>query len=301
MDFFANGGPAGTLSASETGGAVEAGSPIVSGTEALDAFVRAAAEAPHAVALLCDIDGTISPIAPTPAEAHVPAPFRELLAGLVRRLGLVAFVTGRAIEDGRRMIRLDGAAYIGTHGLETMAADGTITVEPQAERYAATIHEVAEAAARDLDCEALGVVIEDKRTVLAVHYRLAEDTAATRHEILTRVIEPARERGLAIATGHFAFEVRPPLPFTKGTAVRRLLAAGDYLTAMGCGDDLTDITAFAAIRDWGERDARRVTLAVAAVTDETPRTVMEAADVLVHATPGVHEVLSRLGKAVGAL
>ena len=60
---------------------MEAGSPIVSGTEALDAFVRAAAEAPHAVALLCDIDGTISPIAPTPAEAHVPAPFRELLAG----------------------------------------------------------------------------------------------------------------------------------------------------------------------------------------------------------------------------
>ena len=182
-----------------------------------------------------------------------------------------------------------------------MAADGSVTVEPQAERYAATIHEVAEAAARDLDCEALGVVIEDKRTVLAVHYRLAEDAAATRHEILTRVIEPARERGLAIATGHFAFEVRPPLPFTKGTAVRRLLAAGDYLTAMGCGDDLTDITAFAAIRDWGEHDARRVTLAVAAVTDETPRTVMEAADVLVRATPGVHEVLSRLGKAVGAV
>ena len=157
------------------------------------------------------------------------------------------------------MIPLDGAAYVGTHGLETMAPDGSVTVEPQAERYVAAIHEVAEAAARDLDCEALGVVLENKRTVLAVHYRLAADAAATRHEILTRVIEPARARGLAIATGHFAFEVRPPLPFTKGTAVRRLLAAGDYLTAMGCGDDLTDVTAFAAMRDWGERDARRVT------------------------------------------
>ena len=103
-------------------------------------------------------------------------------------------------------------------------------------------------------------MIEDKRTVLAIHYRLAEDPAATRHQILARVIEPARERGLAIATGHFAFEVRPPLPFTKGTAVRRLLAAGDYFAAMGCGDDLTDITAFAAIREWGERDARRAAL-----------------------------------------
>jgi trehalose 6-phosphate phosphatase len=279
---------------------VEAGSPIVSGSEALDAFVLAAAEAPTAAALFCDIDGTISPIAPTPAEAYVPEPFREVLAALVRRLGLVTFATGRTLDDGRRMIPLEGAAYIGTHGLETMATDGSISVEPQAERYAATIREVAEAAARDLDCEALGVVLEDKRTVLAVHYRLAEDAAATRHAILTRVIEPARERGLAIATGHFAFEVRPPLSFTKGAAIRRLLAAGDYFTAMGCGDDLTDVTAFAAIRDWGERDARRRAVAVAAVTDETPRPVLEAADVLVRATPGVHEVLSRLAKAVGA-
>ena len=108
------------------------------------------------------------------------------------------------------------------------------------------------------------------------------------------MIEPARERGLAIATGHFMFEVRPPLPFTKGTAVRRLLDGGDYLSAMACGDDLTDVTLFAAVRDWGERDARRRTAAVAAVTDETPQPVTDAADVLVRATPGVHEVLSRL-------
>lgn len=280
---------------------MEAGSPIVSGTDALDGFMSAAAEAPGAAALVCDIDGTISPIAPTPADAHVPAAFRELLAALSERLGLVVFATGRTLEDGRRMIPLEGAAYVGTHGLETMTPNGSVVVDPQAERYVPLIHDVAEGAARDLDCEALGVVIEDKRTVLAVHYRLAGDAAATRHEILTRVIEPARERGLAIATGHFAFEVRPPLSFTKGSAVRRLLAAGDYLSAIGCGDDLTDITMFAAVRDWGERDARRRTLAVAAVTDETPRPVMEAADVLVRATPGVHEVLARLARAVGAV
>ena len=142
---------------------MEAGSPIISGHEALDAFLSAAAGAPAAAALFCDIDGTISPIAPTPAEAHVPDAFRELLAALVGRIGLVAFVTGRGLEDGRRMIPLDGAAYVGTHGLETMAADGSRWVEPQAERYVAGIREVAEAAARDLDCEALGVVIEDKR------------------------------------------------------------------------------------------------------------------------------------------
>ncbi|NLE21480.1 MAG: trehalose-phosphatase [Actinobacteria bacterium] len=280
---------------------METGSPIMSGAEALEGFVRAAASAPRAAALLCDIDGTISPIAPTPAEAHVPASFREVLEALVWRIGLVAFVTGRALEDGRRMIPVEGAAYIGTHGLETMAADGSVTVEPQAERYVPAIREITETAARTLDCEALGVVLEDKRAVLAVHYRLAEDPAATRHQILTRVVEPARARGLTIATGHHLFEVRPPLPFTKGSAVRRLLQAGDYLAVMSCGDDLTDVTMFGAVRDWSERDARRRSLAVAAVTDETPRPVTDAADVLVRATPGVQAALSRLAAALGAV
>jgi trehalose-phosphatase len=212
----------------------------------------------------------------------------------------VTFVTGRSIEDGRRMIRLDGASFVGTHGLETMTADGSVVTDPQAERYVGVIHDVLEAAEREFRDETSGVVLEDKRTVLAIHYRMAADPGATRHRILTRVIEPARERGLAIATGHFVFEVRPPLPFTKGIAVRRLLGAGDYFSAVACGDDLTDVTMFAAVRDWGERDARRRTLTVAAVTDETPRPVTEAADTLVRATPGVHEVLSRLAKAAGA-
>jgi trehalose 6-phosphate phosphatase len=279
---------------------VDAGSPIISGAGALDSLLRAAAEAPHAAALFCDIDGTISPIAPTPGEAHVPEPFRELLARLVTRLGLVAFVTGRSLEDGRRMIPVEGAAYVGTHGLETMAPDGAVSSDPQAERYVRTIREVREATQRDLDCDALGIVLEDKRTVLAIHYRLAGDAAATRHQILQRVIEPARALGLAIATGHYLFEIRPPLPFTKGSAVRHLLTAGEYYSALGCGDDLTDVTMFAAVRDWGERDARRRTAMVAAVTDETPQPVTDAADVLVRATPGVHEVLSRLAAAVGA-
>ncbi len=279
---------------------MEAGSPIIRGLEALEALQRAVAQAPRAAVLFCDIDGTIAPIAPTPAEAHVPEAFRVLLATLVERLGLVAFCTGRSLEDGRRMIPLDGAAYVGTHGLEAMTAGGAVVSDPQAERYVAAIAEIRDTAARELDCEALGIVLEDKRTVLAVHYRLAEDPAAVRHLILQRVIGPARERGLAIASGHFMFEVRPPLPFTKGTAARRLLGAGDYLSAVACGDDLTDVTLFAAVRDWGERDARRRTTAVAAVTSETPQPVTDAADVLVRATPGVHEVLSRLVEATGA-
>ena len=275
------------------------GQLITKGETKLDACVAAFAAAPRAAALLCDIDGTISAIVTRPGDAAVSQPFREVLAGLTERLGLVAFVTGRTLEDGRRMIPLDGAAYVGTHGLELMAPDGRVLTEPQAEPYVEAVHEVAAAAARDLDCEALGVFLEDKRTVLAIHYRLATDAALTRHEILTKVVEPARGRGLAISTGHFLFEVRPPLPFTKGTATRRLLAGGDYLTGMFCGDDMTDVTGFKTLHDWAARDARRAACALAAVTAETPRPVLEDADVLVRVTPGVYEALKRLLAAIG--
>jgi len=272
---------------------------IISGTRELAAFLRAAAGAPRGTALLCDIDGTISPIAPRPADAAVPGPFLDVLRELIARLGLVAFVTGRALEDARRLVPLEGATYVGTHGLETRTPDGHRYTEPQAEPFVAAIQEVAAAAARDLDCERLGVVLENKRTVLAVHYRLARDAAATRHEILTRVVEPARARGLAIGSGHFAVEVRPPVPFSKGTAVRRLLDGGPYLNALACGDDLTDVTAFAAVRAWSAGDGRRRGCALAAVTAETPRPVVDEADVLVRATPGVYAALSRLLSAVG--
>lgn len=272
---------------------------ILEGEPALDACLATFAAAPARGALFCDIDGTVSPIAPTPAQAVVPDETRDLLTRLAARLGLVAFVTGRALEDGRRMIDVPGAAYVGTHGLEVRTAEGALLTEPQAERYVTQIRQVAEQAARDLDCAALGIVLEDKRLVLAIHYRLAPDAAATRHAILTRVVEPARARGLAIATGHFAFEVKPPLPFSKGGAVRRLLDATDVTAALMCGDDLTDITAFQALRTWAEQDARRSACAVAAVTAETPRSVADEADVQVRATPGVTEVLSRLLARVG--
>lgn len=273
---------------------------IMGGEERLQACVAAFAGRPRGGALLCDVDGTISPIAPRPVDAHVPEKFRDVLAGLTDRLGLVAFITGRALADGRRMIDLPGAAYVGTHGLEMTTPDGSVVTEPQAERYVEAVRETAAQAARDLDCAALGVVLEDKRTVLAIHYRLAPDPAATRHAILTHVVEPARERGLAIGTGHFAFEIRPPLPFSKGSATRRLLGGGDYTAALVCGDDLTDVTAFEAVHAWGERDARRTTCALAAVTDETPRAVLDEADVLVRATEGVFEALARLSAAIGA-
>jgi trehalose 6-phosphate phosphatase len=272
---------------------------IIAGDDALDACLEHVRGAPRATSLFCDIDGTISPIARRPADAFVPERFRDVLTGLVQRLGSVAVVTGRAVADGRRMVDVDGATYVGTHGLEVMDPFGVTCPEPRAERFVEAVQETATLAARELEGAVEGVVLENKRTVLAIHYRLAPDPDRARHEIVARVVDRARARGLAISTGHFLYEVRPPVPVTKGTATRRLLREDDFVTAVFCGDDLTDVTGFEAVHQWAAGDARRLACAVAAVTPETPRPVLDESDVRVQATPGMYEVLRRLLEAAG--
>lgn len=281
------------------GGVLDDAAAIIAGEATLQACLESVARAPRATALFCDIDGTISPIVARPSDAVVPSRFRTVLGALIARLGSVAFVTGRSAQDGRRMVGLDGAAYVGTHGLEVLGADGETRTEPRAESYVEAVQRVALLAASELEGRVPGVVLENKRTVLAIHYRRAPDSDQARHEIVSRVVEPARAAGLAISTGHFVYEVRPPIPVTKGTAARRLLGWEDMLTVLFCGDDLTDVTGFQAVHAWATADARRLACAVAAVTKETPGPVLDEADVRVAATPGMYDVLCRLLAAAG--
>jgi trehalose 6-phosphate phosphatase len=272
------------------------GESVIRGAAALERAVSALAGAARASALFCDIDGTVSPIVARPPDAIVPGEFRAVLARLVARLGLVAFVTGRAVQDGRRMVAVEGAAYVGMHGLEVMDVAGHVHSDAAAEPYAALIQRMAGRAVA-LAAAHPGVFVENKRTIVGLHYRNAVDPEAVRSLIEREIVVPAGEAGLRIGTGHLVVEVHPPIPFSKGKATAALLATGDYVTTVFCGDDLTDVTGFTAIREWAAADERRTACAVAAVTAETPPPVFEAADVLVTATPGVLEVLRRLSAA----
>jgi trehalose 6-phosphate phosphatase len=304
-----------------------AGDLILHGADLLGAALRAVAGEPRATALFCDIDGTVSPIVDDPFRAKVPAPFRAALATLAPRLGLLAFVTGRDVRQGAAMVGVDGASYVGLHGFDLMAPDGTVVRDPAAGPWVDKVRSMAGRVA-ELNAERLGLVVEDKGPVIALHYRRAADPAATMAVLEAQVLGPARKLGLAIATGHFLVEVRPPVAVNKGTAVRRLLRTGaggafDPRTAIFLGDDLTDCTGFAAIHDWaaeraadgqaaedgaraaspatgGDAPPPRVALAVAALTAETPREVNDEADVWVAATPGVYEVLTELLEATRA-
>ncbi len=304
---------------------------ILRGADTLAAALRAVAAAPRATALFCDIDGTVSPIVSDPYKAVVAEPFRAALAALAPRLGLLAFVTGRDVRQAAAIVGLKGVAYVGLHGFDRMAPDGAVTRDPTAQPYVEAVQRMARRV-RGLDAARLGLVVENKGPMLDMHYRQAADPDATLAELETEVLRPARDLGLAVATGHFLVELRPPVAIDKGTAVLSLLrsGAGDgaapLRTAIFLGDDLTDCTGFAAVHDWaregegeaaggassgsgatdgsaggrGVNPAQRTALAVAALTDETPQQVKDGADVWVTATPGIFQVLTELLEATRA-
>src|SRR5579862_5852508 len=64
-------------------------------------------------ALLTDIDGTISAIAPSPEAATLLPGVRALLREACAVFDLVAAISGRGADDALRMVGVEGMRYIG--------------------------------------------------------------------------------------------------------------------------------------------------------------------------------------------
>ena len=72
---------------------------------------------PH-LHLFTDFDGTLTPIAPTPAEAQLSPRARAVLERLrARPHTTLTLVSGRPIATLREKAPVAGATYVGNHGM----------------------------------------------------------------------------------------------------------------------------------------------------------------------------------------
>lgn len=200
--------------------------------------------------VMLDVDGTLAPIAPHPALAVVPADTRRVIASLVARPGVsVALVSGRAAHDARRMVGVERVWTIGNHGAELMHPSGELTIDPEVVPFARSMARAAQAL-ESLLAPLEGVVVENKRVTLSVHYRTAHEGIVPRLRAAVEAV--AAEHGLRVTEGKKVLEVRPPVRVDKGTAILHLardlgaLDAGASL--LFAGDDTTDEDAFRLLR-----------------------------------------------------
>jgi trehalose 6-phosphate phosphatase len=224
---------------------------------------------PRRAAVLLDVDGVLAPIVERPEDATVPEETRAELRRLSGRYALVACVSGRAADDARRVLGLDGVRIVGEHGLQ---------LDPEASAWAERLHAFADGVDWPVERKALSV---------SFHYRGAEDEAGAR-AALERITERAREAGLVARFGRMVLELRPPVAANKGTAVRHLLAEHGLTRALYAGDDTTDLDAFAAL------EGLELGVRVAVASPEGPAELRESADVVVEGTEELLGLLRRL-------
>ena len=186
------------------------------------------------VLLAFDYDGTLSPIAPTPERARLPAPTRRLLIRVANEYPLVV-ISGRALADiSERVADIDVRQVFGNHGLEWSGA--TSRPRAQVRQWVDRLHEQLNGTP--------GVMIEDKVHSVSVHYRAAPD----HHRALRHILPIVRAlRGVRVICGAAAVNLLPDHGANKGVALRRALDTSGCEKTIYVGDDETDEDAFGAL------------------------------------------------------
>jgi trehalose-phosphatase len=243
-----------------------------------------------------DIDGTLAPIAPTPAEAAVPERTRRVLEHLTELQNVhLAFVTGRAARDGHRLVHVANSWTIGNHGIELIDPAGALRVDDDAEKFAPAVAEAVAMLHEPLS-RYEGVFIENKQWTASIHFRLADP--ATTPNVQRIVTDVAGQLGLRVLEGKKIFELRPPVAINKGTALLQLSAAlgvfvGNEMAGslLYVGDDRTDEDAFRALPP-AASNAATVHVGPA----ELPDGQRTSAELLLDDTEGVRVLLEWLVK-----
>jgi len=199
-----------------------------------------------------DYDGTLTPIVARPDLALLSDRMRNTLRDLARHY-TTAIISGRALEDVRQLVALDDVYYAGNHGLE-IAGPGSTQINN--EKGLAFVEAVDKAYREILpqveDIE--GVLVENKKFSLSVHYRLVDEERITEIEqIVDRML--TQQVMLKKHHGKKVFEIRPCIDWDKGKALLWLLQTleldGDDVLPIYIGDDVTDEDAFRVLQDRG--------------------------------------------------
>ena len=186
--------------------------------------------------LAFDIDGTLAPIVERPDEARLPDAVQHGLAELARRFD-IAVITGRAVDDARRMLSFSPRYLIGNHGIEGLP--GAAMRPAEFARTVAAWH-AALAASEHLAAE--GLTLEDKRYSLSLHYRRAANPAKAHRAIQEAV---ARIAPLPrVIPGKAVVNLLPFGAPDKGEAIRTLIEETGCSGVLYVGDDDTDETVF---------------------------------------------------------
>lgn len=206
---------------------------------------------PLAAGLIMDFDGVLAPIVDAPGESRMLEGTAELLTDIAARLKVVAVLSGRELAFLRERVRVERVLLLGTYGLEELR-DGVAHVHPEVSRWLTAV-EVARAELHRMLDNVAGIQVEDKGISVGVHWRRAADQARAEDLVKQATTQLSLATGLLRAPGKLVIELRPPVPWTKGTAVQQLITREGLIRIGYAGDDLGDLPALQLVSRLGGR------------------------------------------------
>ena len=196
-----------------------------------------------------DYDGTLTPIVESPELAILSPDMKEIVEDLAR-IHTVAIVSGRMREDVQNLVGIKDIFYAGSHGFDIEGPGGFSMIHQQAKKTIPLISLIIERLKESLN-NIKGVLIEEKKFSVAVHYRKVKqltDLSFIEETVNSIVQEYAQ---LRILQGKKVFEILPDIDWDKGKAVRWIMKALDIhwksSSVFYLGDDTTDEYAFRTI------------------------------------------------------
>lgn len=205
----------------------------------------------HKLALLLDYDGTLAPIAPHPDLAILPPETKNVLQRLSNHSDVyIAVISGRNVENVKKMVGIEGITYAGNHGLEILHPDGSKFIHPMPMEYEDKVTTLLKALQEEVCHD--GAWVENKGALLTFHYR------ETPLELRADLVEKARQliinNGFRAAEAHCAVEAKPPVQWNKGRASIYILRTAfgvdwsERIKIIYAGDDATDEDAMMALK-----------------------------------------------------
>lgn len=193
-------------------------------------------------ALFLDADGTLLPIASTPREVKCPHGLLPVLTALNDELGgTVAIVSGRPLAQLRNLFPGVACRLVGHHGRESDAWAAPSIPDLDLSGLIQRAREIA--------VEFPGILVEDKQTSVALHWRRNPSAEERLTSLASEYLQQLD--GYILQPGKMVVEVRPE--GDKGDAVRRLMDRRPWSARrpVFVGDDLTDEPGFAAAAEFG--------------------------------------------------
>jgi trehalose 6-phosphate phosphatase len=202
-----------------------------------------------ATALFLDVDGTLLEIAPTPDEVVVDAQVIALLRALALRTdGAVAFVSGRSIATLDSLFQPLMLPTAGLHGFERRSASGSYM--RRALPSGLLLSKAREALLSLVDSEP-GLLLEDKRFSLALHYRQLPHLEPQVVDTVTEIVASLGPE-FELQRGRRVVEIRPAVAH-KAAAIADFMHEPPFhgRQPVFLGDDATDECAFEVVNKIG--------------------------------------------------